>query len=82
MSPSLINVILHLGKIINLVQDGVGTIEQLLSGKDALPEAKQALADLMGLLASGLFVIPGLTDVQVSQIVIDIDKALGLPTSS
>lgn len=82
MSTNLLTVLLHLGSILTLVKDVKISIADLIAGKISWADAKDLGDDVLCLLKCGLIPIPGLTKDQIDQVILELEKSLGLSTES
>lgn len=72
MSPSLLSILLHLGKILGTIKDFEKTVADAAGKKEVGPDLKADLLDVLGLLVSGLVVIPGVSADALAQVVAEV----------
>ena len=77
--PSVIAILLHVGKIISAVKDVEKAVADLVAKNMAAEpgDVKAILEDLKGLVDSGLISIPGVSAAQIDQVIADLEKAVG-----
>lgn len=73
MSPSLLSIILNLGKIIAVLKDLEKTVADAVAKQNVTADLKQDLADAVALVGAGLISIPGLTADQLAGVVKEIE---------
>ncbi len=78
MSPSLLNVLLHIGRVIAVAKDAEVFVAELLKGNNVSDEGKQLVMDFLGLLDAGIIPVPGLSKEDVSHIVAEINATVVL----
>lgn len=72
MSPTLLQIILNAGKLISVLKDLEKTVADAVAKQNVTADLKQDLTDLVGLVQSGLFTIPGLSAEQLASVVAEI----------
>jgi len=75
MSPSILQVMLHIGTLIAMVKDVEKSIADLVAKKNVSADMKQVLEDVLLLLQSGLIQIPGMSSEQIAQVIKDIEAS-------
>ncbi len=76
MSPSFLQVLLHIGSIIALVKDVEKSIGDLVAKRSPADDMKAVLGDVLSLISSGLIAIPGLSQEQLASVVEEIEGVL------
>ena len=74
MSPSLIMVLLNLGKIMQSVRDLEKCIADAVAGHPTKEDLQAIGKDISALFQCGLISIPGITAAQVQQVIADLQK--------
>lgn len=72
MSPSVLAILLHVGKVIQAAKDTEKAIADLVAGKPSAADVEAVLEDVINLVTSGLISVPGVTSEQLQQIVNDV----------
>lgn len=76
MNPSVLAILLHVGKVIQAVKDVEHAVADLVSGKPSAADAQAVLEDVLGLVTSGLINVPGMNAEQLQQIVNDVKAVI------
>lgn len=80
MNPSVLAILLHVGKVIQAAKDTEKAIADLVAGKPSTSDVEAVLEDILGLVTSGLITVPGVTSEQLQQIVNDVKAEFPNPT--
>ncbi len=79
MNPSILAILLHVGKVIQALKDTEKAVADLISGKPSTSDVEAVLEDVLNLVTSGLINVPGVTSEQLQQIVNDVKAAFPNP---
>lgn len=72
MSPSLLQIILNAGKLIQTLKDLEKTVADAVAKQNVTADLKADLADLVGLVQAGVFSAPSLTAEQIAGVAAEI----------
>lgn len=76
MNPSILKVLLNVGKIIKAVKDVEGLVSDVVAGKSLQSDAVAICGDLVALIDSGVIVIPGISKEEAQAALQELLKAV------